>query len=743
MSNIFELNQKLGFTPPIEFQQTSKNYSFQFGRIKINKLIQKMNQGAFVLQDYHYLDGKIVNISTSNKTLKSYFLENSKRYPKNFVFLEDQYKIPYKSRLKEYFFETFISNKRGHKISKNYPTFSTNIILRNKTFKYRILFPFEEQAQSDQIADQYGVVIQANDFEAFEVLIEDMGLDSSTIKDQIIRSFNILFADAKDDRNKLDEIYEFAPNFVIQSRGRERVEIDLKNILKGWVNTYGTNEEIAVVNMLTGIFRVSKSAESFLDFLLEDFDKKYTYQNKPFTNIEIIISKIGGEALNEFGVLLQAVWRISSYSNRNNNIFKSTSDIPTFLPYRSNRTLGFYHDNVDAYMYNKNKLRVTYEKSFFDLEFYDCHPYFPIGIPVEQKGDIILGNQIPAIMLYIKDSKHFWNNVVTSVEYAVDIITLVSGYGAYKAFFRLGKVASRASNLTYGVKVARYARVKGILKLVTGVIEVSSSTIRLLLRAANLDKTETGKDVSDFLFYLELLALGGDLRDLISQGARKHAKKIINNENRIRRKLERVVRENDDLDLKDIDILFEEVNDFAGESWRFFDKVGASNINYTDTRPLSPTFAKGGRMEDFEKAVDYLDEIERKQYEVFVQHDRIVDINGELIDTSDSIKKDFFGNSINTNKAIFIMSKRGTLYISKTPVVGKFHHSSFLKGGETAAAGEIIIEKGIIKLVTDNSGHYQHLLKTVKNNLMKELNNRYYFSIGKFNEKNINFISER
>ncbi|WP_128330261.1 hypothetical protein [Apibacter sp. HY039] len=52
------------------------------------------------------------------------------------------------------------------------------------------------------------------------------------------------------------------------------------------------------------------------------------------------------------------------------------------------------------------------------------------------------------------------------------------------------------------------------------------------------------------------------------------------------------------------------------------------------------------------------------------------------------------------------MSKKGNIYISKYNEVGKFHHSSLVAGEEVAAAGEIIIENGIIKMITNKSGHY-------------------------------------
>lgn len=61
-----------------------------------------------------------------------------------------------------------------------------------------------------------------------------------------------------------------------------------------------------------------------------------------------------------------------------------------------------------------------------------------------------------------------------------------------------------------------------------------------------------------------------------------------------------------------------------------------------------------------------------------------------------------------------------------------------LGGKPVAGAGEIYIEKGIIKIVTDGSGHYRPVLGNIKKNLLKELWERGY--IGYTNrEENIKF----
>jgi hypothetical protein len=56
--------------------------------------------------------------------------------------------------------------------------------------------------------------------------------------------------------------------------------------------------------------------------------------------------------------------------------------------------------------------------------------------------------------------------------------------------------------------------------------------------------------------------------------------------------------------------------------------------------------------------------------------------------------------------AIFVMDKMGKIY-SAQHKVGLFHHSSLLAGGEVAGAGEMKVQSGVLKTITNKSGHYR------------------------------------
>jgi hypothetical protein len=102
------------------------------------------------------------------------------------------------------------------------------------------------------------------------------------------------------------------------------------------------------------------------------------------------------------------------------------------------------------------------------------------------------------------------------------------------------------------------------------------------------------------------------------------------------------------------------------------------------------------------KTVKYLTDAERTSYKLHFIDGKIVDANGNLFDTSSGVSAHSGGGS-----AIFIMDGAGNFFASNTHAVGEFHHSSLASGNPVAAAGELRVEKGVLKGMTDKSGHYR------------------------------------
>ena len=77
-----------------------------------------------------------------------------------------------------------------------------------------------------------------------------------------------------------------------------------------------------------------------------------------------------------------------------------------------------------------------------------------------------------------------------------------------------------------------------------------------------------------------------------------------------------------------------------------------------------------------------------------------LDADGQPFDTTNMVSK-----ASGPGFAIFVMDLDGRVYAGAHRV-GLFHHSSFLAGGEVAAAGELQVRNGTLLSVTAKSGHY-------------------------------------
>ncbi|CAL9170651.1 unnamed protein product [Musa hybrid cultivar] len=96
--------------------------------------------------------------------------------------------------------------------------------------------------------------------------------------------------------------------------------------------------------------------------------------------------------------------------------------------------------------------------------------------------------------------------------------------------------------------------------------------------------------------------------------------------------------------------------------------------------------------------VKYLSPQERGHYEYVLMDGKVVHRHsGVLLDTTSATKG---------AKWIFVMSTTKVLYAGQKKK-GIFHHSSFLAGGATIAAGRFTAEKGILKCIWAYSGHYR------------------------------------
>ncbi|KAL0401512.1 UNVERIFIED_CONTAM: IQ domain-containing protein IQM3, partial [Sesamum latifolium] len=99
-----------------------------------------------------------------------------------------------------------------------------------------------------------------------------------------------------------------------------------------------------------------------------------------------------------------------------------------------------------------------------------------------------------------------------------------------------------------------------------------------------------------------------------------------------------------------------------------------------------------------QECISYLGPKERECYEyIIVEGELMHKQTRNLLDTNEEVTG---------SKWIFVMSTSGKLYAGQKKK-GRFHHSSFLAGGATLAAGRLAAERGSLKSISAYSGHYR------------------------------------
>ncbi|MFL0071106.1 hypothetical protein, partial [Tenacibaculum maritimum] len=109
----------------------------------------------------------------------------------------------------------------------------------------------------------------------------------------------------------------------------------------------------------------------------------------------------------------------------------------------------------------------------------------------------------------------------------VDILTTVSGVGNLIKAGRLVKLLKNGKNLLYKTKQVTTAI--ATTKAIAGVIEVSSGTVNALLKLTSIDDTKLGISISKYLFYLEMIALTGEVSVFLRGKLQQSAKEIVEN----------------------------------------------------------------------------------------------------------------------------------------------------------------------------------------------------------------------
>lgn len=327
-------------------------------------------------------------------------------------------------------------------------------------------------------------------------------------------------------------------------------------------DSFTNKKDLAEENIFIKLIKLILQKEGQEVKLMNWFLEKVKDEDQTITKFEFIYNRINGDNFLEFIKVISQAWRKSRfiYPDIEKNPEFATTDGLLFLPYTSKKAFGFYFSNVsmsfETHQQKGRLLKTLYETGRFENEMrpglktdnlvstpvqvidqFWYHPFYPIYLKdiENQETEMKLDSVVPAFMLKANRDKQFWSNVITTAEYAADILTTVSGVGNIGKFRYLAKFAAKAEKLSFVSKAGRtVANVRKGVAATAAVVEITSGTVNTLLKLTEARDVAWGKSLSEYLFWLELLSLSGELSVAIHNGLRKSAKEILEHEDDIR-----------------------------------------------------------------------------------------------------------------------------------------------------------------------------------------------------------------
>ena len=173
------------------------------------------------------------------------------------------------------------------------PYFRFNIDINKQKIQYILCYPFRKYKDSKD-ENKLAIILSLAKGNEFQELLSYLGKALQLVSQKnVLEKFNNAFLEAKDESEILDFLYENVPDFVLKERKDELLYKDLVLLSKKGIDNWGTNENIAILNIINNIKnakwffeQVNKDPET-IRLLFEKFSLKYIDQ------LILSLSKIG------------------------------------------------------------------------------------------------------------------------------------------------------------------------------------------------------------------------------------------------------------------------------------------------------------------------------------------------------------------------------------------------------------------------------------------------------------------
>lgn len=262
----------------------------------------------------------------------------------------------------------------------------------------------------------------------------------------------------------------------------------------------GEKNEAILLKTLQAIYSKPEfNPDVFLNKLITEKINSKT----PFQILYDNMNDWGGE--NNFSKLiieLAKIWLLSSYSDRENKIYKNYEPIQD-LVYDQKIILGFRDSDLVFEFKGNNEILIA-NNTFFEnpikQHYHIFQPIKPINLSEKQNEDLSLAEGVPIPAFYLKafDDKGVWENFEKAVWLILDVVSTFTGIGNLIKIRHLIN-AGKVSKLIY-------------LRLAYGIIQVTAGTLSIGL---SLIENSKNKDliykIRMYLFWVEICTLGADL----------------------------------------------------------------------------------------------------------------------------------------------------------------------------------------------------------------------------------------
>lgn len=402
----------------------------------------------------------------------------------------------------------------------------------------------------------------------------------------------VLLNRCKDDTTKALSYLYYLPLDIFQKEIREKNKSTILGTnylwkiigvaLDGMLTNYGVNSEDIVLKLLQAIKITQndieyKDKEKNNEVLKQLLTRKTRLGNNYLLTL---YAKLNTSSFVAYNTFIYKLWRKSSFTNPANKVFEKTSPFSKaenskttrlLLPYKTNKLAGFYSSNMNLSFTETGNIIVTPDESSIDnvtkaihpdlgglIENFieedwqaEYHPLQPVYLADPANNNAVsLQRLSPMLLLKVNEDKSFWSNVGTTAEYAVDAITTLSGIGNLAKFRHLARIVKTAKALNKSNKFVRTYSIYKIVKGAAAGVEITSGTVNALLKITGVKDTELGNAISEFLFWLELASLSGEIGAAIGKGLQKSAKTIVDKGSDFNKHLDDLVKKGEIDDLR-------------------------------------------------------------------------------------------------------------------------------------------------------------------------------------------------